>query len=110
LTALSPGNVNTKQGENMKQTKPSWDSAVEAVWTIKAMSKALYYLSAYTLSEDEIVITTDKEKVRNKEGFMIPRLASTIFDAVFEIHEFLNEIEPLLDMAIVAKEKGEHEQ
>jgi hypothetical protein len=90
----------------MIKTKPDWDSAIEAVWTIKAMSKALYYLSAYTLSEDEIVITTDAGKVRDKDGFMIPRLASTIFDSVSEIHRFLDGIEPLLDKAIAAEKNA----
>jgi hypothetical protein len=94
----------------MKKTKPDWDDAKEAAWTIRAMSKALYYLSAYTLSEDEIVITTDKEKIRNEEGFMIPRLASTIFDAAFEIHKFLDEIEPLLDMALAMEKREGHKK
>jgi hypothetical protein len=85
--------------------KTDWDEAINAAWTIKAMSKALYYLSAYNLSEDEIVITTDMKKIRDKEGFMIPQLATTIFDAAYEIQKFLDEIEPLLDKAIAAENR-----
>jgi hypothetical protein len=94
----------------MKKTKTDWDSAIKAAWTIKAMSKALYYLSAYTLSENEIVKTTGGDKIRDKEGFMIPQLASTIFDAAFEIHQFLDGIEFLLDKAMAAERNEEQEK
>ena len=75
----------------------SWNDAVQASWNIRAMAKAMYYLSAYTLSENEITIKTPL--AADKDNSMFPVLAAAVEGSIMEIHDYLNSIEPPLDTA-----------